>query len=208
MSKIDFKQTLKQYYQPPGGAFTLVDVPAMQFLMVDGQGDPNTAVAYQEALQALYAVAFKLKFLSKNELGRDYVVPPLEGLWWAQDMASFALQRDKNAWLWTMMIMAPDWIGARMFETAVSAAAKGHDLPGLARLRLATYGEGLAVQIMHTGSFEDEAPMLRRLHEEFLPANDLAPNGKHHEIYLSDPRRVAPQKLKTVLRQPVREVST
>ena len=206
MSKIDFKKTLKQLYQPPGGAFTRVDVPAMQFLMVDGRGDPNTTVVYEEALQVLYAVAYKLKFLSKSALGQDYVVPPLEGLWWADDMASFTLQRDKNAWLWTMMIMTPDWIGVEMLETAVAAAAEQKELPALRDLRLATYSEGMSVQIMHVGSYEDEAPLLRQLHEEFLPANRLEPNGKHHEIYLGDPRRIAPERLKTVLRQPVREV--
>lgn len=206
MSKIDFKQTLTQLYQPPRRAFTLVDVPAMQFLMVDGRGDPNTTVVYQEALQVLYAVAYKLKFLSKSALGQDYVVPPLEGLWWADDMASFTLQRDKNAWLWTMMIMTPDWIGVEMLETAVAAAAEQKELPALRDLRLATYSEGMSVQIMHVGSYEDEAPLLRQLHEEFLPANRLEPNGKHHEIYLGDPRRIAPERLKTVLRQPVREV--
>lgn len=203
MDKIDFKRTLKHLYQPTGKEFSLVDVPAMQFLMLDGHGDPNTAPFYAEAVEALYGVAYKLKFMSKQELGRDYGVPPLEGLWWAANMASFTTSLDKSAWDWTMMIMQPDWITAEMVAEATAVVQKQKGLPALAHLRLETYREGLSVQIMHTGSYDDEAPTLHRLHHEFMPANGLVFNGKHHEIYLSDPRRVPPEKLKTVLRQPV-----
>ena len=115
MTKDDFKRDLKHLYRPSAKAFAVIDVPPMQFLMIDGHGDPNTAPEYGEALEALYAVAYKLKFMSKVELEKDYVVPPLEGLWWADDMETFDVQREKSAWDWTMMIMQPDWITPAMF---------------------------------------------------------------------------------------------
>ncbi len=202
MGKIDFKRDLKHLYQPSGKEFSLVDVPAMQFLMIDGHGDPNTAHSYAQAVEALYGVAYKLKFMSKQRLDRDYGVLPLEGLWWAEDMGSFTASLDKSAWEWTMMIMQPDWITAVMVAEVTAVVHKQKGLPALPQLRLETYHEGLSVQIMHTGSYNDEAPTLHRLHHEFMPANGLVCSGKHHEIYLSDPRRVAPEKLKTVLRQP------
>jgi hypothetical protein len=205
MSKVDFKKTLKELYGPPK-RFVLVNVPEMQFLMVDGHGDPNVAQAYQDALEALYALAYKIKFISKKQLERDYVVPPLEGLWWAEDMATFSTARDKSRWDWTMMIMTPEWITADIFAGAGEQVRKSKDPTALDQVRLERYHEGLAVQIMHIGSYDDEGPTLLKLHAEFLPQNGLVENGKHHEIYLGDPRRVAPEKLKTILRQPVREV--
>jgi len=204
MPKTDFKKTLKHLYNPPR-EFTLVEVPEMQFVMIDGHGDPNTAQEYQDAVTALYAVAYKVKFASKRALDQDYVVPPLEGLWWAEDVSTF-VSRDKSEWDWTMMIMQPDWITPQMLEEAVQQVAKSKDLPALPKLRLQAYAEGLAVQIMHVGSYDDEAPTIARLHGEFLPANGLVEAGKHHEIYLGDPRRTAPEKLKTVIRQPVARV--
>lgn len=206
MAKVDFKRELKHLYQPPAREFVTVDVPPMNFLMVDGHGDPNTARAYQEAIETLYAVAYKIKFLSKKMLGQDYVVPPLEGLWWAADMDTFTVARDKSAWDWTMMIMQPEWITQELFEAAVAQVQKSKTLPALPQLRLETYQEGLSLQILHTGSYEDEAPVLERLHHEIMPQDGYVPAGKHHEIYLSDPRKVAPDRLKTVLRQPVKEI--
>jgi hypothetical protein len=205
MSKIDFKKELKHLYQPSAKEFVVVDVPPMKFLMVDGHGDPNTAQAYQDAVEALYAVSYKLKFVSKKELGKDYVVPPLEGLWWAEDMEAFTAARDKSAWDWTMMIMQPEWITQEMVEEAVKQVEK-KGLPAPSKLRLETYHEGLSVQILHIGSYDDEGPTIARLHNEFMPENGYEEAGKHHEIYLSDPRKVAPDKLKTVLRQPVRKI--
>jgi hypothetical protein len=204
MTKVDFKKELKHLYGPSAKEFAVVDVPPMQFLMLDGRGDPNTAQEYQDALEALYAATFKTKFLSKVQEGRDYVVPPLEGLWWAEDMEAFATARDKSAWEWTMMIMQPDWITRELYEAAVAQVEKQKNPPALPKLRLETYHEGMSVQILHLGSFDDEGPTIARMHGEFMPANGYEPEGKHHEIYLSDPRRVAPDKLKTVLRQPVR----
>jgi len=208
MDKIDFKKELKQLYNPSQTEFQIISVPEMQYLMIDGHGDPNVAQEYQDAVEALYAVAYKVKFVSKKELIRDYVVPPLEGLWWAEDMESFTTKHDKSAWDWTMMIMQPEWITQDMFDTARGVAESQKDLPALTKLRLETYYEGLTVQILHIGSYEDEAPTLRKMHTVFIPQNGLELQGKHHEIYLSDPRKVAPEKLKTVLRQPVKKVST
>ena len=206
MTKTDFKKEFRHLYAPSKSEFSLLEVPPMRFLMIDGCGDPNTAPAYQEAVQALFSVAYTLKFMSKNDLGRDYVVPPLEGLWWATDMEAFTDKRDKSQWLSTMMIMVPDWIPDEVVAQAQVAAGKKKELPALPKMRCECYDEGLAVQILHIGSYDEEGPVLEQMHTEFLPANNLAFNGKHHEIYLSDPRRVAPNKLKTVLRQPVRRM--
>jgi hypothetical protein len=204
MSKTDFKKEWKHLYQPSKNEFQVVEVPDLNFLKIDGHGDPNTATAYGEALEALYAVAYRIKFLSKAE-GRDYVVPPLEGLWWAEDMELFSAARDKSRWDWTMMIMTPDWIPPAEVDQAVSDVGKKKSLPALGKLRWEIYQEGLSVQILHLGSYDDEGPILQRLHQVWMPANGWQFNGLHHEIYLSDPRKVEPSKLKTVLRQPIRE---
>lgn len=202
MSKIDFKKTLAELYAPPP-QLVVVDVPEMQFLMVDGEGEPGGA-AYLDAVEALYAVAYKLKFASKQQLDRDYVVPPLEGLWWAADMAAYTSAYDRSKWQWTMMIMTPAWIDRSHFEEALEVVRKGKNPAALDLVRLETTNEGTSVQIMHIGSYADEAPTIRRIHEEFIPDNGYVENGHHHEIYLGDPRKVPPEKLKTVLRQPIR----
>jgi hypothetical protein len=152
-------------------------------------------------------VSFKVKFISKKQLDKDYVVPPLEGLWWADNMDAFSTYRDKSAWDWTMMIMQPDWITPELVDEAVQQVQKSKNLPALPKLRLESYHEGLAVQIMHHGSYDDEGPTLHCLHHEFVPQNGYEMTGKHHEIYLSDARKVAPERLRTVLRQPVRKVN-
>ncbi len=206
MSKIDFKKKHKELYAPPK-KFVIVDVPPMQFLMVDGHGTPGESQAYQEALEALYAVAYKIKFQSKKSLGKDYVVPPLEGLWWAEDMDYFTVARDKSKWDWTMMIMTPDWISSDMYEEVIGIVRKGKNPAALDKVRLESFHEGLSVQIMHVGSYDDEGPIIKKMHDEFIPEQGFTDRGKHHEIYLSDPRRTAPEKLKTVLRQPVRIVN-
>lgn len=204
MSKVDFKKEYKEFYSPPQ-EFVVVKVPEMQFLMVDGHGDPNIAQEYQDAVEALYAVAYKIKFTSKKQFGKDYVVPPLEGLWWAEDMEFFTTARDKSQWDWKMMIMTPEWIPSGMFEEVIELVRKAKNPAALDKVRLESYQEGLSVQILHIGSYDDEGPTLMKLHREFIPANGFLENGKHHEIYLSDPRKVAAEKLKTVLRQPIRK---
>ncbi len=204
MPKTDFKKEWKHLYRPSAKEFAVVDVPPMNFLMIDGHGDPNTAQEYQDAVEALYGVAYKLKFMSKKEKGMDYIVPPMEGLWWVENMEEFTTE-SKSAWDWTMMIMQPEWITQEMFEEALKQVEKKKNPPALPKLRLEVYHEGLAVQIMHIGPYDAEAPTIARMHT-FIDENDYEPTGKHHEIYLGDPRKVAPEKLKTVLRQPVRKV--
>lgn len=205
--KVDLKKTLDAY-QAERNEFRIVDVPTMQYLMIDGHGDPNTSPEYAAAVAALFPVAYALKFASKRELGRDYVVMPLEGLWWADDMDAFTTARDKSRWHWTMMVMTPDWIDRSMFETVVERVAAKDAPARLKDVRLESLSEGLCVQTLHVGSFDDEAPLLARMHHEFIPATGLRMTGKHHEVYLSDPRRTAPERLRTILRQPVERVST
>ena len=201
-NKTDFKKTLDTY-QASRGRFRIVDVPDMQYLMIDGHGDPNTSSAFTHAVEAVYPVAYKLKFASKRNLARDYVVPPLEGLWWAEDMDSFTVARDKSRWDWTLMLMVPDWIDQARFTVAVEQAGAKDRPARLNDIRLETLSEGRCVQTLHVGSFDDEADVLTRMHHEFIPGNGLRMDGKHHEIYLSDFRKVRPDKRRTILRQPV-----
>jgi hypothetical protein len=201
MATYDVKKDRKDLYVASSREFAVVDVPALPFLMVDGHGDPNTAAAYLDAVQALYAASYAVRAAAKQELGRVHTVGPLEGLWSADDLEVFRT-REKGAWDWTMMIVQPDWITPQLVEGALVAARK-KDLPALDRIRYEVYAEGISVQILHLGSYDDEAPTLERLHREFLPARGLLPTGRHHEIYLSDARKVEPARLRTILRQPV-----
>jgi hypothetical protein len=205
-AKVDFKRELDAY-RAKQGKFRIVEVPDLQYLMIDGHGDPNTSPAYRRAVEALYPIAYKLKFASKRELGRDYVVMPLEGLWWADDMAAFTTRRDKSQWDWTLMIMVPDWIEQELFAATVRQLGQKSPPEAFADVRLATLSEGTCVQTMHLGPYDAEAELLARMHDEFLPARGLRMVGKHHEIYFSDPRKVAPERLRTILRQPVRELT-
>lgn len=202
IEKIDVKKTLDAY-AARRGEMQLVEVPPQRYLMVDGHGDPNVAPAYTDALAALYPVAYALKFHSKRELGRDYVVPPLEGLWWADDMDVFTVARDKSRWDWTMMLLVPAWLEENDVREAVRQTRQKSNPARLDDLRVNLLAEGLCAQTLHVGSFDSEGPVLERLHHEFLPSHGLRPRGKHHEIYLSDPRRTAPERLRTILRQPV-----
>ncbi len=201
MTHTDWKKDLKALYFPPQGKFTVVDVPPLSFLMVDGHGDPNTAPEYVEALQALYSVAYTLKFSLKKQ-GVEFPVAPLEGLWWAPDTADF-VAGNKDAWDWTMMILQPDAVTAAVVEQAWAEASRKKGLPALERVRLETYHEGLSVQTLYLGAYADEGPTIASMHR-FAEEQGYALRGKHHEIYMGDPRRAAPEKLKTVIRQPVR----
>ncbi|WP_427868931.1 GyrI-like domain-containing protein [Leucobacter luti] len=200
--KVDLKRVVSGY-RGRVGSFERLRIPERSYLALEGSGDPNTSEEFASALGALYPLAYKLKFLSKNELGRDYVVPPLEALWWADDMASFTSGRDKNLWHWTAMLLVPEWLGAAEVEAARAAAlAKGApDLVG--QVRLFRLDEGECVQTLHVGSFDDEGPVLERMHEEFIADQGLSLAGRHHEIYLSDFRRVPAERCRTILRQPV-----
>ena len=202
MAKIDFKKAMKEFYGPPKGKFTIVDVPEMNFLMIDGHGDPNTNPDYQAVCNALYSMAYGIKFALKPQ-GIDYVLPPLEGLWWTQEMALFSVY-NKEAWLWTMMVMQPPEVTFDLVEQIRAEQADKKDLPALAGLRFEPYHEGLSVQTMYVGAFADEGPTIASMHA-FIAEQGYEPAGKHHEVYLSDPRRTAPDKLKTVVRQPVRK---
>ena len=203
MDKYDVKIAHKTLYSPNAKDFSVVAVPELSYIAIDGHGDPNTSSEYAEAVEALYGVAYAVKFESKKALERDFVVGPLEGLWRSDEMSSF-VTRDKSAWNWTMMIGQPDWITEDMVATAVDKTAAKKNLAALERVRLLTLTEGTSIQILHIGSYDDEAPTLERLHNQYMSEQGLVFNGLHHEIYLSDARRTAPEKLKTILRQPVK----
>src|SRR5690554_3006967 len=206
MEKYDVKIAHKALFAPPADDFVIVEVPPMRYLAVDGHGDPNTSHLYVEAIEALYSVSYALKFDSKKRLGRDFVVGPLEGLWRADDPAAF-VARDKGSWNWTMLISQPDWVTDEVVADAIDKVRVRKELAALDKLGVLALDEGLSVQILHRGPYDDEAPTLARLHEEYLPEHGLTFNGDHHEIYLSDARRTAPAKLRTILRQPVTKKS-
>ena len=191
----DIKVAYKSLYAPSAKDFVVVDVPEFAYLMVDGHGDPNTVAAYTEAVSALYATSYACRAIAKKTLDRVHTVGPLEGLWWSDDLTAFTARR-KSDWSWTMMIAQPEWITASIVEEAKLAK-------GTSTVRFEKLTEGRCVQILHVGSYDDETPVLLRLHDEYLPAAGLRERGHHHEIYLSDPRKSAPEKLRTVLRQPV-----
>jgi len=202
MSKIDLKKELKELYQPKVSNIVTVDVPAMNFLMIDGKGDPNTAQAYRDAIEALYGISYTLKFtVKKSPKGVDYSVMPLEGLWWADDPADF-VKPNKDRWRWTAMIMQPDFITNAMVEKAKDELTKKKTVASLSQLRFEKFHEGLSAQIMYIGPFADEGPTISRIHEYILNGGHKL-HGKHHEIYLSDLRKTAPEKLKTIIRQPM-----
>nr|WP_243769919.1 GyrI-like domain-containing protein [Amycolatopsis acidicola] len=203
VEKYDVKKVHRELYSPSSKGFSVVDVPELQYLAIDGRGDPNTSTTYANAVEALYGVAYTVKFASKNSLGRDFVVGPLEGLWRADDPAVF-LARRKESWAWTMMISQPPWITEDLVQSAVADVVRKKENPAVAQIRLRRVAEGTCVQILHIGPYDDETPTLQRLHDDYLPAHGLTYNGDHHEIYLSDPRRTMPSKLRTVLRQPVK----
>jgi len=200
--KIDFTRSLDSY-RSRRGRFRLVEVPELQYLMVDGHGDPNASPVFARAVETLYPVAYALKFASKNDLGRDYVVPPLEGLWWAEDMEAFTTVRDKSRWDWTLMLMVPDWLDDAAVAAALERVRVKRPAARVDDIRLETLAEGLCAQTLHVGSFDEEAEVLARLHHDFLPREGLRLSGTHHEIYLSDFRKVGRVWQRTILRQPV-----
>jgi hypothetical protein len=196
----DLEQELKQLYrarQTP----ELVEVPELSFLMIDGHGDPNISDRYRDAVQALYGVSYTLKFALKRAGGPDYRVAPLEGLWWVEDMARFTTE-DKSAWDWTAMIRQPLEVTPELVAEVAAEVAEKKQLPATRELRLERFAEGRAAQVLHLGPYADEGPTIERLHA-FIEERGCARRGKHHEIYLSDPRRTAPERLKTIIRQPV-----
>ena len=206
MKKIDLKKELKYLYKPSAKEVSIVDVPPMNYLMIDGKGDPNTAEEAKEAIEALYPLAYAIKFIIRKELEIDYGVMPLEGLWWTEDMTEFSVE-NKDIWEWTYMIMQPEFITKDMFNRALLQVEKKKNPVALSKMRFETLHEGVSAQIMHIGPFSDEGPTIDKLHN-FIWENNYKFDGlkeKHHEIYLSDPRKTAPEKMKTIIRQPMRK---
>lgn len=202
MTKIDLKKDLKHLYQPSAKEVVQVDVPAFKYLMVDGEGDPNTSPEYAQAVEVLFSVSYTAKFIVKKGPQQiDYAVMPLEGLWWADDMSAF-VANDKSQWKWTMMIMQPDFVADEIIAAAIANVKIKKKLPGIDRLRLERFSEGRCAQILHIGPFSEEGPTIERVHE-FIDAQ-TSRTGKHHEIYLSDIRRADPKKWKTIIRQPMK----
>ncbi len=203
MKETDFKKELRHLYDPPSKEVVVVDVPRMSFLMVDGTGDPNTAREYKDAIEALCAVAYALKFMvKKGKEGIDYVVMPLEGLWWTDDMTKFNVE-NKDTWKWTEMIMQPKYVTEDLFNEALEQVKKKKKLSALSKIRLENLHEGLSAQIMHIGPYSAEGPTVEKVHA-FLKERGHTLRGKHHEIYLSDPRKSVPEKMKTVIRQQIK----
>lgn len=206
MTKVDFKKAFKTEYAPSAKAASLAEIPPMSYLMIDGKGHPEDNPAWNESIEALYPLAFGLKFMFKKNTPPtgyfDYVVPPLEGLWWLAKGDPGAYLQNREDWRWTMMIRQPDFITEEMVQEKLAEVQAKKGLPGLEKVRFEQMNEGLVVQIMHIGPFSEEPATLEVLHG-FIQENGYDFRGKHHEIYLSDPRRANPAKMKTVLRQPV-----
>ena len=200
MRKIDLKRELKHLYQPSAKEVVQVEVPAFRFLMIDGEGDPNTSVRYAEAVQALFSVSYTAKFMVKKGTQVDYAVMPLEGLWWADDMSAF-ITDDRSKWRWTMMIMQPHFLAPRVIEDSIAEVRRKKAFPAVDELRLETFAEGACAQVLHVGPFSEEGPTIQRVHAFITERAMLA--GKHHEIYLSDVRRADPRRWRTIIRQPM-----
>lgn len=202
MEKIDFRRQLKHLYRPSTKKIEIVDVPEMNFLMVDGKGDPNTSKEFKDAIEALYPVSYTLKFMvKKGEMEIDYGVLPLEGLWWSEDVSAF-LTGNKDVWKWTLMIMQPEFITKAMVKEALAEVDRKKSPVSLPLVRFESFKEGKSAQIMHVGPFSEEGPTIEKLHA-FIEENGSKPTGRHHEIYMSDIRRAAPEKWKTIIRQPM-----
>jgi hypothetical protein len=200
--KLDMRKKLKPFYSPSVKSFQILEIPPLQYLMIDGHGDPNTSLQYQEALQTLYSLSYTLKFHLKKTRGIDYTVMGLEGLWWMPDMREFSVTR-KSDWDWTAMILQPDFITSTDMDEAKRQATASGKAPLAAQARLETLTEGLCIQILSLGAYVDEGPTIARLHA-YIAEHGYSPTGKHHEIYLSDARKVSPEKNRTIIRQPIR----
>lgn len=202
MKKIDYKKELKHLYKPSAKDVVIVNVPQMNFLMIDGEGDPNTSQTFQDAVESLYALSYAIKFMiKKGDLALDYGVLPLEGLWWAEDMSKFSVE-SKGDWKWTLMIMQPEYITRELVAEATEQVRNKKNPIALSNLRFESFAEGKAAQIMHIGPFSEEGPTIQKVHA-FIKDHGHQLRGKHHEIYLSDIRKAAPEKWRTIIRQPM-----
>ena len=201
MEKIDYKKELKHRYRSSAKKVEVVEVPKMNFLMIDGDGGPNHPT-FQNAIEVLFPLSYTLKFMiKKSDIGIDYGVLPLEGLWWADDMSSF-IKDKKDDWMWTLMIMQPELVKKEMVVKAIEEVRKKKDPVALPLVRFESFSEGEAAQIMHIGPFSEEGPTVEKVHT-FIEISSKQLSGKHHEIYLSDIRRTAPARLQTSIRQPM-----
>jgi hypothetical protein len=200
MKRIDLKKELKRLYQPSSREAVEVDVPTMNYLMIDGEGDPNTSKAYADAVETLFTVAYAVKFMVKRSLEIDYGVMPLEGLWWGDHISNFSPQ-DKSNWKWTAMILQPSFVTKEMIENASADVKKKKNPPAISKVRFEALSEGKCAQILHVGPFSEEGPTVEKVHK-FIDARGKR-TGKHHEIYLSDIRKADPAKWKTIIRQPL-----
>lgn len=198
--KVDLKKELKNLYGPSTKEITVVDVPAMNFLLVNGEGSPASP-NYREAIEALFSVAYALKFMVKKAKGIDYSVMPLEGLWWADNMTKFSADR-KEEWKWTAMIMQPKYVTAEDFEEAVEQVRKKKNSAALPRVKFESFKEGTAAQTLYVGPFSAEGQTIEKIHS-YIKNSGHELTGKHHEIYLNDPSKTAPERIKTILRQPM-----
>ncbi len=202
MDKIDYKKEFNHFYKPSAKKVDIVQVPKWNYLMIDGEGNPNTSQLFQDAIEVLYPLSYALKFMIKRgKVGIDYGVLPLEGLWWTDDMSSFSVD-DKDGWKWTLMIMQPDLITEELVQEAIEQVRLKKNPASLPLVRFETFEEGKSAQIMHIGPFSEEGPTIEKVHS-FIEGNESQRIGKHHEIYLSDIRRAAPEKWKTIIRQPM-----
>jgi hypothetical protein len=201
--KVDFKKTLKAAYSGKADQPEIVEIPPLQYLMIDGAGDPN-AEPYRQAVEALYSIAYPLKIGLKKAEVLDYTVMPLEGLWWMTDMTmDYRDTSQRDHWRWTSMIMQPDAVTQALFEDVRAAAQKKKPDSLAGQVRLETYAPGLSAKILHIGAFADEPPTIDRLHG-FIHDSGYTISGKHQEIYFSDPRKSAPEKMRTLIRYPIR----
>ncbi len=201
MEKVDLKKELKHLYQPSAKEVVQVDVPTMNYLMLDGEGDPNTSRAYSDAVEALFMVSYTVKFMVKKGASAiDYGVMPLEGLWWADDMSRFTTT-DKSNWKWTMMIMQPSFVTPGMIGSAIADVKRNKNPTAISKLRLEAFSEGSCAQVLHIGPFSEEGPTIEKVHQ-FIDSRGQR-IGKHHEIYLSDIRKADPSRWKTIIRQPM-----
>ena len=203
MAKKDLKKELQTLYFPSAKEVSVVDVPPMDFAMVDGVGNPNSSPAFQEAIGALYGISYTLKFMLKKTMNADYVVMPLEALWWTKTSGGFDYETPAKSWKWTCMILQPDFVTRTHFKEAAALLEARKHPPALSKVRLERFDEGHAVQVMHIGPYSAEKPAIERLHA-YIKEHGHKLAGKHHEIYMGDPRRTAPARLKTVVRQPFR----
>ena len=201
--KIDLKKNWKDLYNPSKKEPAFVEVPSFNYLMIDGHGDPNTSQEFKDAVSSLYPLAYALKFAVKKRLGIDYGVMPLEGLWWCEDMSKFSTD-DKSSWDWTLMILQPEWVTAELVEELRREVKQKKNPPKIDQIRFEEYQEGLVVCLMHIGPFADEGPNIQRMHE-YAETQGYKKTGKHHEIYLNDFTKTAPERLKTILRQPIKK---